>query len=82
LLCLCEEAFEESAAATKTDGMPANRIACVSQMLVDERVIPLIVKAAETNPASERLAGLDHQKASSSSSTSTLYVEAFKQYRK
>jgi len=47
--------------------MPANRIACFSHMLVDEKVIPLLVKAADTFPASERPAGLDHQKATGSS---------------
>jgi len=36
-------------------------------MLVDERVIPLLVKAAEIFPASERPAGLGHQKATGSS---------------
>ena len=61
--------------------MPTNRIACVSHMLVDERVIPLLVKAAEAFPASKRPAGLDHQKATSSSRSSTLYAEAYKQYR-
>jgi hypothetical protein len=81
LLRHCKEAFDESAAAAKHAGMPANRIACVSHMLVDERVIPLLVKAAETFPASERPAGLDHQKAAGSSRLSTLYAEAYKQYR-
>jgi hypothetical protein len=47
--------------------MLANQIACVSHMLVDERVIPLLVKAAEIFPASERPAGLGHQKATGSS---------------
>jgi len=61
--------------------MPTNRIACVSHMLVDERVIPLLVKAAEAFPVSKRPAGLDHQKATSSSRSSTLYAEAYKQYR-
>jgi hypothetical protein len=42
-------------------------------MLVDERVIPFLVKAAETLPAS--------QKATGSSDTTTLYIEAFKKYR-
>jgi hypothetical protein len=50
-------------------------------MLVNERVIPLLVKAAETFPASERPAGLDQQKATGSSCTSALYIKAFKQYR-
>ncbi len=81
LLCHYEEALDESAAASKQAGVPANQIACVSHMLVDERVIPLLVKAAEMFPASERPAGLYHQKVAGSSRTSTQYVEAFKQYR-
>jgi len=39
-------------------------------MLVDERVIPFLVKAAETLPASKKATG--------SSDTTTLYIEAFK----
>jgi hypothetical protein len=48
---------------------------------MDEEVITLLVKAAETFPVSERTAGLDHQKVSSSSHTNKLYVIASKQYR-
>jgi hypothetical protein len=81
LLCHCEEAFDESAAAVKQAGMPANQIACVSHMLVDVRVILLLVKAKEMFPTSKRPAGLDHQKATGSSRSSTLYAEAYKQYR-
>jgi len=39
--------------------MPANCIAYVSHILVNERVIPMLVKAAEGVDASERPAALD-----------------------
>jgi hypothetical protein len=57
------------------------KIACVSHMLMDERVIPFLVKAEEMFSASKRPAGLYHQKASGSSRTSTLYIKAFTQHR-
>jgi hypothetical protein len=43
----CEEAFDESAAAAKQANMPANWIVYVSHIQTDERVILLLVKAAE-----------------------------------
>jgi len=50
-------------------------------MLKDERVIPLLVKAAEMFPVSNWPAVLDNQKAPGSSRSSTLYAEAYKQYK-
>ena len=81
LLRHCDEAFNESTVSVKQAGMPANRIACVSHMLVDERVTPLLVKAAEALNPSERPAALDHQKATGSSRSSVLYTDVFKQYK-
>ena len=36
LLCNCNEAFDDSAAALRLVGMPANRTACIAHMLCDE----------------------------------------------
>jgi hypothetical protein len=44
LLRHCDETFNNSTSSVKQAGMPANRITCVSHMLTDERVIPLLVK--------------------------------------
>jgi hypothetical protein len=81
LLHHCEEAFYESAAATKQAGMSAYWIACGSHILTDERVIPLLVKAAEAFDPSERPAALDHQKATGSSCNSVFYADVFKNYK-
>jgi hypothetical protein len=50
-------------------------------MLVDERVIPFLMKAAEALVLSERPAALDHQKATGASHSSVLYTDVFKQYK-
>jgi hypothetical protein len=52
VLWQCYEAFNQPAPAVKQTGMPANCITYVSHMLVDERVIHMLVKAAEGVDAS------------------------------
>jgi hypothetical protein len=46
-------------------------------MLVDEIVIPLLIKATESFDWDERPAALDQQKATGSSQTTVLYGEIF-----
>jgi len=42
LLRNCDAAFNDSTAAIKSSGMPLNRIACVSHLLVDKKFLAFI----------------------------------------
>jgi hypothetical protein len=52
ILRACNVAFEESVIYNRKIGAPANRIACMSHMLCDERVRVLLVTATENKPIS------------------------------
>ncbi len=78
---MCDEAFNESAAALRQLGMPANWIACISHMLCDERVVACLIPISVPVPAAARPTMLDKQKADSDSIAAKEYAEIFANYK-
>ena len=81
VLRMCDEAFNESAAALRQLGMPANRIACISHMLCDERIVACLIPISVPVPAAARPAMLDKQKADGDSIVAKAYAEIFANYK-
>lgn len=81
LLRNCEEAFNDSAASLRQVGMPANRIACISHMLCDERVVACLIPLSVPVQSQERPAVLDQQKETGKSLSDSVYGDIFSHYK-
>jgi hypothetical protein len=62
VVCNCDETFNDSAAALRQIGMPANQIACISHMLCDECILACLIPLSVPVLAEARPAMLDKQK--------------------
>jgi hypothetical protein len=82
LLRNCDEAFNDSAAALWQTGMPANRIACISHMLCDERVLACLIPISVPVQAQERPAMLDHLKETGKSLSDAANEDIFKNQKR
>jgi hypothetical protein len=81
LLKLCDEAFNEPAAAVSQKGMPTNRIACISHMLCDERFLACIIPITVGTEAAARPSELDQMKAMGRTKSDTVYDDIFMSHR-
>jgi len=81
LLKLCDEAFNESAAAVSQKGMLTNRIACISHMLCDERFLACIIPITVGTEAAARPSELDQMKATGRMKSDTVYDDIFTSHR-
>jgi len=81
LLKLCEEAFNESAAAVSRKGMLTNQIACISHMLCDERFLACIIPITVGTEAAARPSELDQMKATGRTKSNAVYDDIFTSHR-
>jgi hypothetical protein len=81
LLRNCEEAFNDSAASLHQVGMPTNRIACISHMLCDERVVACLIPLSVPVQSQERPAVLDQQKETGKSLSDSVYGDIYSHYK-
>jgi hypothetical protein len=81
LLGHCDKAFDDSAAAIKHVGMPANHVACIAHKLCDEQVIACLIPLSVAVQSQGRPALLDHQRATGRSPSVAAYDDIFNHYK-
>ena len=81
LLCHCNEAFDDSAAAIKLAGMPADCIACIAHILCDERVTACLIPLSVPVQPQGQPGLLDHQKATGRLPSDAAYNDIFNHYK-
>jgi hypothetical protein len=81
LLCHCNEAFDDSAAAIKLAGMPADCIACIAHILCDERVTACLIPLSVPVQPQGKPGLLDHQKATGRSPCDAAFDDIINHYK-
>jgi hypothetical protein len=84
VLCNCDIACNESAAAFSQKSIPLNRIACVAHLLCDDRFIACLIPlsdSATARSAASRPSELDQMKATGKTIVTTIYGEVHKSYK-
>ncbi len=82
-LCICDEVFNDSAAALRQIGMPANQITCISHMLCDEHILACLIPLSVPVPVcrSEAYHMLDKWKSNGDSMLDFEYEEFYANYK-